>query len=54
MTKKAFDGIMAGLKDALAYTRGDKRRAGRVVRIKPAGRTNLRRKNGLDRRPRQP
>jgi putative transcriptional regulator len=27
MSKKAFDSIMAGLEDALAYTKGDKARA---------------------------
>lgn len=34
MTKKAFDGIMAGLEDAIAYAKGDSRR-GRthVVRV---------------------
>lgn len=27
MTRKAFDGIMVGLKDALAYAQGDRRKA---------------------------
>lgn len=33
MSKKAFDTIMAGLEDALAYARGDKTR-GRVRKVK--------------------
>jgi putative transcriptional regulator len=37
MSKKAFDKIMAGLKDALAYSRGDKSRGvEHVVRVPAA------------------
>ena len=47
MSRKAFDGIMAGLDDALAYTRGDRSRAARIVRIKPVDVKAVRRKTGL-------
>ena len=36
MTKQAFDSIMAGLRDALAYAKGDRKR-GRAHAIKAAG-----------------
>jgi putative transcriptional regulator len=47
MTRKAFEGIMAGLNDALAYTRGDKSRVARVVRIRAVDVKAVRRKTGL-------
>ena len=37
MTKKAFDKIMAGHKDALAYVKGE--RTGAVVHHAPVGKT---------------
>lgn len=33
MSKQAFEGIMQGLEEALAYSRGDKSAAARVVNI---------------------
>jgi hypothetical protein len=33
MTKKAFDSIMAGLRGALAYTKGDKTRGRATTRV---------------------
>ena len=50
MTRKAFEGIGAGLEDALAYVKGDKSRAVRVVRIKPVDVKAVRRKTGLSQR----
>src|SRR5882672_2816910 len=50
MSRKAFEGIMARLDDALAYTRGDRSRAARVVRIKPVDVKAVRRKTGLSQR----
>jgi putative transcriptional regulator len=51
MTKKAFDNIMAGLQDALAYSKGDKSAMARVIRVhvKPADIKTARRKIGLSR-----
>lgn len=51
MSKKAFDNIVAGLHDALAYAKGNESAAGRVthVRVQPAS-IKLARKNvGLSR-----
>ena len=36
MSKKAFDSIMAGLQDALAYTKGDKTRGRARVQLTTA------------------
>ena len=33
MSKRAFEGIMQGLQEALAYSRGDKSAAGRGVKM---------------------
>lgn len=51
MTKKAFDNIMTGLQDALAYTKGDTSAVARVthVNVKPADIKIARRKVGLSR-----
>lgn len=49
MSKKAFDGIMQGLQDALAYTQGDKSAVARVVHVKPADIKTARKKVGLSR-----
>jgi len=54
MSRKASDGIMAGLNDALAYTKGDKSRAARVVRIKPRDMKAEQRKTRLSRPSRSP
>ena len=51
MSKRAFEGIMQGLEEALAYSRGDKSAAARVVRVavKPADITTARKRVGLSR-----
>ena len=50
MTKKAFDSIMAGLQDALAYVQGDESAARVVhVHVKPADIKAARKKVGLSR-----
>ncbi len=51
MSKRAFEGIMQGLEEALAHTRGDKSAAARVVRVaaKPADTKTARKKLGLSR-----
>jgi putative transcriptional regulator len=51
MSKRAFEGIMQGLEEALAYSRGDKSAAARVVRVavKPADIKTARKRVGLSR-----
>jgi len=51
MTKKAFEGIMAGLQDALAMAKGDKK-AGKLIRITvhPADVKTARKQVGLTRK----
>jgi putative transcriptional regulator len=51
MSKRAFEGIMRGLEQALAYSRGDKHAAARVVRVavKPAEIKTARKRVGLSR-----
>jgi putative transcriptional regulator len=51
MTKRAFEGIMQGLQEALAYSRGDKSAAARVVNlaVKPADIKTARKKTGMSR-----
>jgi len=51
MSKKAFDNIMAGLQDALAYAKGDKSAVTRVlhVHVKPSDIKSARKKVGLSR-----
>lgn len=51
MTKKAFDGIMQGLQEALAYVQGDESMAARVhyPKIKPVSIKTARKKVGLSR-----
>jgi putative transcriptional regulator len=51
MSKKAFDNIMSGLQDALAYAKGDKSAVTRVihVNVKPADIKSARKKVGLSR-----
>lgn len=47
MGKKAFEGILAGINDAIAYNKGDKSRAGRVVHVKTIDVAKVRRKTKL-------
>jgi putative transcriptional regulator len=51
MNKQAFEGIMQGLEEALAYTRGDKSAVARVlnVAVKPAEIKTARKKTGMSR-----
>lgn len=51
MSKRAFEGIMQGLQGALAYAKGDKSAAARVVHaaVKPADIKTARKKIGLSR-----
>ena len=51
MSKQAFEGIMQGLREALAYTRGDKSAVARVVNVavKPADIKTARKKTGMSR-----
>ena len=51
MSKQAFEGIMEGLQEALAYTRGDKSAVARVVNVavKPADIKTARKKTGMSR-----
>ena len=51
MSERAFEGIMQGLKEALAHSRGNKSAAARVVRVavKPADIKTARKKVGLSR-----
>jgi len=51
MSKRAFSGIMEGLREALAYTRGDKSAAARVVHVavRPADIKTARKRIGLSR-----
>jgi hypothetical protein len=37
MSKKAFEGIMHGLQEAIAYVGGDERTVARVAKVKFAG-----------------
>jgi putative transcriptional regulator len=46
MSKKAFDKIMAGAKDAMAYSQGDKSR-GHTTHVKPIDVAAVRKKTGL-------
>ena len=48
MGKKAFDGIMAGMRDVLAHIEGDKT-AARVITVKPETVKIARKKTGLSR-----
>jgi DNA-binding transcriptional regulator YiaG len=52
MSKRAFEGIMQGLEEALAYSRGAKSAAARVVcvAVKPADIKTARKRFGLSRR----
>jgi len=52
MSKRAFEGIMQGLKEALDYAQGNKSAAARVVRarVKPADIKTARKKIGLSRK----
>ena len=47
MSKKAFNGIMAGLKDAVADMRGEPGRVVKVTTIVPLDVRSVRRKTGL-------
>jgi putative transcriptional regulator len=51
MSKRAFEGIMQGLEEALAYSWGDESAAAQVVRIavKPADIKTARKRVGLSR-----
>ena len=51
MSKQAFEGILQGLEEALAHTRGNATAAARVVRVavKPADIKTARKKVGLSR-----
>ena len=51
MSKQAFEGIMQGLQEALAYTRGDKPAVARDVNVvvKPADIKTARKKTGMSR-----
>ena len=49
MSKKAFEGIMKGLQEAIAYVEGDKSTVARVVKVKPADIKTARKKVGLSR-----
>ena len=51
MSKQAFEGIMQGLEEALAYTRGDKPAVARVVNVavKPADIKTARKRTGMSR-----
>jgi putative transcriptional regulator len=51
MSKQAFEGIMEGLQDALAYAKGDRSAAARVVKrsVKPADIKTPRKNIGLSR-----
>ena len=49
MSKKAFEGIMKGLQEAIAYVEGDKSAVARVVKVKPADIKTARKKVGLSR-----
>ena len=51
MSKQAFEGIMQGLQEALADTRGDKSAVARVVNVavKPADIKTARKKTGMSR-----
>ncbi|MGC9996682.1 MAG: helix-turn-helix domain-containing protein [Terriglobia bacterium] len=51
MSKQAFEGIMQGLQEALAYARGDKSAVARVVNVavKPAEIKTARKKTGMSR-----
>lgn len=49
MTKKAFDQIMEGLEDALAYVQGDHSAASPIVSVKPEDIKAAREKIGLSR-----
>jgi putative transcriptional regulator len=51
MSKQAFEGIMRGLQEALAYARGDKSAVARVVNVavKPADIKTARKKTGMSR-----
>ncbi len=49
MAKKAFEQIMEGLQDALAYVQGDDEAVARVVTVKPADIKKARLKIGLTR-----
>jgi putative transcriptional regulator len=49
MSKKAYDNIMAGLQDALAYAKGDKKAVARFVTVKPVDIKTARKRIGLSR-----
>jgi putative transcriptional regulator len=51
MSKQAFEGIMQGLQEALAYSRGDKSGAARVIHVavKAADIKTARRRTGMSR-----
>ncbi len=49
MSKKAFNNIMAGLQDALAYAKGEKKAVERVVTVKPIDIKTARKRVGLSR-----
>jgi putative transcriptional regulator len=51
MSKRAFEGIMEGLRDALAYAKGDRSAVARVVHasVKPADIKTARKNIGLSR-----
>ena len=49
MSKKVFDGIVAGLKDAIADARGEPGRVVKVTTIVPVDVKRVRRKTGLGR-----
>jgi putative transcriptional regulator len=50
VAKKAFDRIMEGLQDALAYAKGDASRVGRVHHVYPVDVKTVREKTGLSQR----
>jgi putative transcriptional regulator len=50
MGKRAFEGIMAGLRAALAHARGDQSQIGRVHHVDPVDVKTVREKTGLSQR----
>ncbi len=51
MSRQAFEGIVQGLEEALAYTRGDESAVARVVKVavRPADIKTARKKTGMSR-----
>lgn len=49
MSKRAFEGIMQGLQEAIAYVEGDKSAVARVAKVKPTDIKTARKKVGMSR-----